>query len=85
VAEQNIHVYQRITKIISNLADRVDTEIQERLALVDQKAQDVAAGLERLPMQIEQLWQRLVGLERMLSSDVLEVVEVCQTTMGGLK
>lgn len=63
----------------------MDIEIQERLEFVDKRAQDVTAGLERLPVQIDILWQRLADLERLLSNDVLDVVEVRWATLGNFR
>jgi hypothetical protein len=76
VLAQNIRVFQRITKILDNLARGVDLDVEERLSAVDKKAQDIVQNLDRLTPQIDLLWQKLAKLDSILSGDVRASVEV---------
>ncbi|KAK4232584.1 nuclear fusion protein KAR5 [Podospora fimiseda] len=68
--DQNILLYQRLTKVIAKLTDDVDVELQRRMDDLDNRARQSLENLERLKPQVDQLAEGLSKLESYLSGDL---------------
>ncbi|KAK4160070.1 nuclear fusion protein KAR5 [Cladorrhinum sp. PSN259] len=68
--DQNILLYQRLTKVISKLTDGVELELQRRMDDLDNHARRSFESLERLTPQVDKLAEGLAKVESYLSGDL---------------
>lgn len=85
---QSIHLYQRITKVLETLVNRVDEETEMRMEAFDRRIRAVWTGIESLNPKISHLNERLAGLQEMVSGQLERTAEVGSqhqvTHIGGL-
>ncbi|KAL2015788.1 hypothetical protein VTK56DRAFT_4841 [Thermocarpiscus australiensis] len=67
---QNILLYQRLTRVIAQLTEGVEAELQKRMDELDNRARQSAERLEQLTPQIERLNDGLARVESYLSGDL---------------
>ncbi|KAK3998329.1 nuclear fusion protein KAR5 [Cladorrhinum sp. PSN332] len=84
--DQNILIYQRLTKVIAKLTDGVELELQKRIDDLDNRARQSFESFERLTPQVDKLAEGLTKLESYLSGDLdLAMRKSTETVQGGLE
>ncbi|KAH6843138.1 hypothetical protein B0I37DRAFT_448492 [Chaetomium sp. MPI-CAGE-AT-0009] len=67
---QNILLYQRLTRVISQLTNGVEAELQKRMDDLDNRARQSVEALEQLTPHIDRLSEGLARVEDYLSKDL---------------
>ncbi|KAK4155712.1 nuclear fusion protein KAR5 [Chaetomidium leptoderma] len=67
---QNILLYQRLTRVIAQLTDGVEAELQKRMEDLDNRARQSVERLEQLAPQVGRLSEGLARVESYLSGDL---------------
>ncbi|KAK4125886.1 hypothetical protein N657DRAFT_632075 [Parathielavia appendiculata] len=67
---KNILLYQRLTRVIAQLTDSVEAELQQRINDLDNRARQSVERLEQLTPQIGRLSEGLAKVERYLSENL---------------
>ncbi|KAK3295130.1 uncharacterized protein B0H64DRAFT_138781 [Chaetomium fimeti] len=67
---QNILLYQRLTRVISQLTNGVEAELQKRMDDLDNRARQSVETLEQLTPHIDRLSEGLARVENYLSKDL---------------
>ncbi|KAK3349367.1 hypothetical protein B0T25DRAFT_547849 [Lasiosphaeria hispida] len=68
--DQNILLYQRLTKVISKLMTGVEAELQKKMDDLDERARQTFDNLAQLLLQVDQLRDGLERVETYLSGDL---------------
>ncbi|KAK3394910.1 hypothetical protein B0H63DRAFT_556053 [Podospora didyma] len=68
--DQNILLYQRLTKVIAKLTEGVEVELQKRMDDMDSRARKYVDTLSQLSPQIDQLRGGIVDIQRYISGDL---------------
>ncbi|KAK0708205.1 hypothetical protein B0H67DRAFT_332900 [Lasiosphaeris hirsuta] len=68
--DQNILLFQRLTKLLSKLTTGVEAELQKKMDDIDQRAQQTFENLDRLSPQVDQLRHGLERVETYLARDL---------------
>ncbi|KAI0864438.1 hypothetical protein F4860DRAFT_464117 [Xylaria cubensis] len=69
---QSIILFQRLTKIMSSLADEVDVKTEQRMSNLDLRTQAVEEKIESLSPLLGKLQHNLEHADQMLSRDLLQ-------------
>jgi Mg2+ and Co2+ transporter CorA len=86
VTAQNILLYQRLTRVIAQLTDGVEAELQKRMDDLDNRARQSVEKLEQLTPQIGRLSQGLARVERYLAGDLdLALKKASETSRDNLE
>lgn len=75
-AAQSVHLYQRLTEILSKLTGGVELELEQYLQSLDVRTKEAMGHLDRLSPQISRLQGGLDALEHSLSVDLLQKLRV---------
>ncbi|KAI1816531.1 hypothetical protein GGS20DRAFT_213610 [Poronia punctata] len=73
---QNIVLFQRLTKIMSKLADEVDEEMERRMRDIDLRAKDVGDRIGNLSPLLEKLEHGLEAADAMLSDQLVQTIRL---------
>ncbi|KYK55083.1 nuclear membrane fusion protein Kar5 [Drechmeria coniospora] len=68
--DQNIHLYKRITKILAKLTTQVETDAESRLNTLNKKFRDASANMDRVAPYVDELKDRLLQVEQVISEVV---------------
>ncbi|KAI1077241.1 hypothetical protein F5B20DRAFT_552825 [Whalleya microplaca] len=79
---QHILLFQRLTKIMSNLADDVDERFDKRMADLDQRAQKTNDKLDSLSPHIDHLRDGLQSAEDLVSSQLAHALKRSSDTIN---
>ncbi|KAK4248549.1 hypothetical protein C7999DRAFT_13509, partial [Corynascus novoguineensis] len=83
---QHILLYQRLTRVIAQLTDGVEAELQKRMDDLDNRARQSVEKLDRLTPQIGRLSDGLARVESYLSGDLeLALKKTSQSYRDGLQ
>ncbi|KAK3902182.1 hypothetical protein C8A05DRAFT_34121 [Staphylotrichum tortipilum] len=83
---QNILLYQRLTRVVSQLTDGVEAELQKRMDDLDARAWQSVEKLEQLAPQIGRLGEGLARVESYLSGDLgLALKKTSESSRDGLE
>ncbi|KAK4105276.1 hypothetical protein N658DRAFT_503445 [Parathielavia hyrcaniae] len=83
---QNILLYQRLTRVIAQLTDGVEAELQKRMDDLDNRARQSMEKLEQLTPQIGRLSEGLAKVESYLSGDLEQALKkTSETNRDGLQ
>ncbi|KAI0541986.1 hypothetical protein GGR58DRAFT_454703 [Xylaria digitata] len=75
---QNVILFQRLTKIMSRLADDVDMKIDQRMNDIDLRAQVVEEKVESLSPLLEKLQRDLENADNILSHHIFQGIQKSQ-------
>ncbi|TGJ88195.1 hypothetical protein E0Z10_g609 [Xylaria hypoxylon] len=75
---QNIILFQRLAKIMTRLADDVDTKVEQRMNDIDMRAQAVGEKVESLSPLLEKLQRDLENADNMLSHRLFQGIKKSQ-------
>lgn len=76
MSDQNIHLYERITKILAKLTDDVEAELEMRLQVLDTRLADTTSRLERMVPHVDDLRDGLSQVKRTVSEVIARRAEV---------
>ncbi|KAH9987270.1 hypothetical protein F4779DRAFT_632371 [Xylariaceae sp. FL0662B] len=79
---QHILLFQRLTKIMSNLADGVDRKFEKRMADFDRRAQATSEKFDSLSPQIDRLKDGLRSAEDLVSSQLADALKKSSDTIN---
>ncbi|POR38305.1 Nuclear membrane fusion protein Kar5 [Tolypocladium paradoxum] len=79
--DQNIHLYERITKILARLTTQVEAELETRFESLDKMFRDTSANLESITPQVDELRTGLFQVERIISEVVSRGAEEAAATV----
>ncbi|KAL2194315.1 hypothetical protein P885DRAFT_71386 [Corynascus similis CBS 632.67] len=83
---QHILLYQRLTRVIAQLTDGVEAELQQRMDDLDNRARQSVEKLDRLTPQIGRLSDGLARVESYLSGDLeLALKKTSESYRDGLQ
>ncbi|PWI68941.1 hypothetical protein PCL_01326 [Purpureocillium lilacinum] len=84
--DQNIHLYERITKILAKLTDDVEAELEMRLQVLDTRLADTTSRLERMVPHVDDLRDGLSQVKRTVSEVIARRAEdTAATVRDGLE
>ncbi|UNI18211.1 hypothetical protein JDV02_004493 [Purpureocillium takamizusanense] len=84
--DQNIHLYERITKILAKLTDDVEAELEIRLHVLDTRLADTASRLDRIAPHVDDLRVGLSQVEKIVSEAIAHSAEdTAATVRDGLQ
>lgn len=78
MAAQNLHLYQRVTKILEKLTTDVERETEERLRSLNRVFQEASDSVESFVPQVEKLKMGLEGLSAIVEGGLTQGAYVCQ-------
>ncbi|PFH62402.1 hypothetical protein XA68_13841 [Ophiocordyceps unilateralis] len=70
--DKNIHVFQRITKVMDRLATQIDTELGARFEHLNKMFKDTTANVDGISPKLDELRAGLVRLGQTVSRDVYQ-------------
>lgn len=84
--DKNIHLYQKITKVMANLTSRVEEELEARLEVLNKLFRDTSANAESIAPQMDSLKAALSGVDQILSGAISQgTQEAAAAIRGGLE
>ncbi|ORY61385.1 uncharacterized protein BCR38DRAFT_525794 [Pseudomassariella vexata] len=79
---QNILLFQRLTKIMSNLADGMDERVERRMTDLDKRAQMMSDRLDRLSPQLDGLKTGITTAEDLISGSLAQALRRSTDTVN---
>ena len=75
-ADQHIHVFERITKILANLTEEVELELELRLQVLDTRLADTTSRIDHMAPHVDDLKDGLLRVKRIVSEVIARRAEV---------
>ncbi|KAJ6437811.1 putative DNA helicase INO80 [Purpureocillium lavendulum] len=79
--DQHIHVFERITKILANLTEEVELELELRLQVLDTRLADTTSRIDHMAPHVDDLKDGLLRVKRIVSEVIARRAEDAAATV----